>query len=88
MPEAQHQGFMPQQHSQQMQANGLPFQPVRQTSGLKQQHHVPQQDTDVDDSGIGMSLMDDELTLHKFGVTGPHVTMEGMRAPDMCVDPL
>ncbi|KAK4501196.1 hypothetical protein PRZ48_007003 [Zasmidium cellare] len=86
MTEAQQQNFPPQQP--QTHTHGLPFQPTRQSSGLKQQHHLQQQDHDIDDSGIGMSLMDDDLTMSKFGVTGPHVAMEGMGTTDMRVDPL
>ncbi|KAK3716806.1 hypothetical protein LTR37_006156 [Vermiconidia calcicola] len=48
------------------------------------QHHPPkhQHEADIDDSGIGMSLMDDDLTLSRFGAGGPHVGTE------MRVEPL
>ncbi|EME43198.1 hypothetical protein DOTSEDRAFT_132769 [Dothistroma septosporum NZE10] len=71
-----------QQHSH---AHGLPFQPVRQTSALSKQL---QPETNIDDSGIGMSLMDDDLTMSKFGVTGPHVAMDGMGTDDMGMNSL
>ena len=45
------------------------------------QAQKPQQESDIDDSGIGMSLMDEDLTMSKYGVTGPHVGMEVMGAP-------
>ena len=51
-----------------------------------QKHHS--QETDIDDSGIGMSMMDDDLTTKTFGVSGPHVGMEGMGASGVRVDPL
>lgn len=35
-----------------------------------------------------MSLMDEDLTLSKFGVSGPHVVTEGMGAQDIRVDAL
>ncbi|CAK3936466.1 Transcriptional regulator RFX1 [Lecanosticta acicola] len=69
------------QHQQQ-QVHGFHFPP--------QQHHHHQiaqhkqhHETDIDDSGIGMSLMDEDLTMSKFGVTGPHVAMEGVSATDL-----
>ncbi|UJO18592.1 Transcriptional regulator RFX1 [Fulvia fulva] len=83
MPDGSQQAYVPQQ--QQPHAHGLPFQPVRQTSGLSKQH---QPEPDIDDSGIGMSLMDDDLTMSKFGVTGPHVAMDGMGTNDMGMNPL
>ncbi|KAI7666586.1 hypothetical protein KC319_g6888 [Hortaea werneckii] len=62
----------------------LPFQPVPM-----QKHQSMQHDADLDDSGIGMSLMDEDLTATKFGITGPHVAMQGMGAPqEMRVEPL
>lgn len=73
-PNGQHQAYAATTHT-------LPYQ-------LAQHKHQPQHDADIDDSGIGMSLMDEDLTLSKFGVTGPHVDMEGMGAADMRVDPL
>ena len=75
--------FIPQQ---QQQVQGLPFHHHHQQQSqggpvkfpLQQQPH----EVDLDDSGIGMSLIDDDLTLAKFdNVSGPPV--EGMR-----VDPL
>lgn len=68
---------------------------------LPQQHHHhhslsfqqrPQkqqsQETDLDDSGIGMSLMDDDLAGKAFGVAGPHIGKNGMVAGGVPVDPL
>lgn len=52
------------------------------------QQHMMHQEPDLDDSGIGMSLMDDDLTLSKFGVTGPHVGAEGMGMAGVRVDAL
>lgn len=43
---------------------------------------------DLDDSGIGMSLMDDDLTMAKFGLTGAHVGQEGFMSADMSVNVL
>ncbi|KAK5135913.1 hypothetical protein LTR08_004371 [Meristemomyces frigidus] len=63
------------------QSHGLAYQPT-------QHKRHSQHDTDIDDSGIGMSLIDDDLTMSKFGGTGAHVEMDGMGAPDMRVDPL
>ena len=47
-----------------------------------------QQEIDLDDSGIGMSLMDDDLTMSKYGITGPHVGAEGMGLSGVRVDAL
>lgn len=65
------------QHQQQQQQSVVHHQ-------QQQQQHEP----DVDDSGIGMSLMDDDLTMSKFGVTGPHIGMEGMGMTDMRIETL
>lgn len=43
---------------------------------------------DLDDSGIGMSLMDDDLTMAKFGITGAHIGQEGFGGADMGVNVL
>ncbi|KAK4543088.1 hypothetical protein LTR36_005865 [Oleoguttula mirabilis] len=82
-PNGQHQTYAPPTGMNGMphQAHSLPYQPAHQ-----KQHS--QHDADIDDSGIGMSLMDDDLTMAKYGVAGPHVGMEGMGAADMRVDPL
>lgn len=69
---------------QQHQMQGLAFQHQHHQMPMQKQH----QDTDVDDSGIGMSLMDDDLTMSKFGATGPHVGMDGMGVGEMRVNPL
>ncbi|GAB7347693.1 hypothetical protein MBLNU459_g5256t1 [Dothideomycetes sp. NU459] len=57
-----------------------------------QTHNLPMQSSqdsgDIDDSGIGMSLMDDDLTLAKFGITGAHVGQEGFVGADMSVNVL
>jgi hypothetical protein len=45
--------------------------------------HAPsqlQQETDIDDSGIGMGLMDDDLTMAKFNV-GQHIGGDTMSLP-------
>lgn len=97
----QSQNFVQQQqhHLQQVQNQGLSFLAQHQNSGAKrqsqsqqqqqqQQQQMSQHETDVDDSGIGMSLMDDDLTMSKFGVAGPHIGMEGMGMTDMRIDPL
>lgn len=88
-PNGQHQ---PQQHQHHvyapaaamngMQTRNLPYQPVHH----KQQ--LSQHDADIDDSGIGMSLMDDDMNMAKY--MGQHADMHGMGvgAPDMRVDPL
>ncbi|WPH00710.1 Hypothetical protein R9X50_00354000 [Acrodontium crateriforme] len=76
----QHQSFV-HPHGMELHQN-MSFQ--HQHSQMKPQQH----DADIDDSGIGMSLMDDDLTFAKLGVTNPHVGMEGMGAPDMRVEPL
>lgn len=78
--------------SQQAQANTHEalFMQQQQTHNLAfhahpSKHHQ-QHDTDIDDSGIGMSYMDDEdLTFSKLGVSGPHV---GAGEMAMRVDPL
>ena len=84
-PNGQQQTYMPSANMNSMppQTHTLPYQPAPS----KQQQQIPH-DADIDDSGIGMSLMDDDLTISKFGVSGPHVAMQGMGAPDMRVDPL
>lgn len=38
-----------------------------------QTQNLPNEPTDLDDSGIGMGLVDDDLNLAKFGLTGAHV---------------
>jgi regulatory factor X len=40
-----------------------------------------QQETDIDDSGIGMSLMDDDLSMAKFAVNGQHMSTDTMALP-------
>ena len=76
----------------------LPFhpEPRKQPHQPQPQHHhqlQQHQDTDLEDSGIGMSLVGDEdLTMTKFGATGPHVATSaagmGMGTADMRVEPL
>ena len=56
------------------------------TMSFQQQHSTSKPEDNIDDSGIGMSLMDDDLTLSKFGISGPHVGMGG--TTEMRVDPL
>lgn len=75
--------FAPAANMAGMPPHQLAFQPP------PQKQHSMQHDNDMDDSGIGMSLMDDDLTVSKFGIAGPHVGMEGMGAPqDMRVEAL
>ena len=85
--ESQSQQFAPQQNAHMLpsQTRDLPFQSQDHMSGNKSQ---PKHDENIDDSGIGMSLMDDDLTMSKFGLSGPHVGMEGMNSADMRVEPL
>lgn len=50
----------------------MSLQPQQQMAQMV--HPQPQKpDNDFDDSGIGMGLMDDDLTMAKFGLTGAHV---------------
>ncbi|KAL1590374.1 hypothetical protein WHR41_00670 [Cladosporium halotolerans] len=61
----------PQPPPQDGQAFFMP-QPMSQPSSQLQQ------ETDLDDSGIGMGLMDDELTMAKFSVNGQHMSGDSM----------
>lgn len=79
MPANQHQ--MPLQQSQAFQDQGLHLQ----TQDMPLSNS---QDTDIDDSGIGMSLVDDDLALSKFGLAaGSHVGL-GMMGGEIGVDVL
>ncbi|KAK3676464.1 hypothetical protein LTR78_003740 [Recurvomyces mirabilis] len=49
---------------------------VQKPSQLSQQSQ--QHETDIDDSGIGMSLMEDEISMSKFGNLSAHVNMGGL----------
>lgn len=75
---AQHRQYAPyQQPTPEMpqhpyQLHGLPFQ----TSDP--QKHRPQHEADIDDSGIGMSLMDEDMSISKFDVSGPPTGMPGL----------
>lgn len=53
------------------------FMPQPMTHGPSQL----QQETDIDDSGIGMSLMDDDLSMAKFAVNGQHMSTDTMALP-------
>lgn len=54
-----------------------------------QRQQAPQHETDIDDSGIGMSMIEDDMTFPKVGMPGPHISAEGMNgASHMRVDPL
>jgi len=53
------------------------FMPPQMTHGPSQL----QQETDIDDSGIGMSLMDDDLSMAKFAVHGQHMSADTMALP-------
>lgn len=53
------------------QLHGLPYQ----TTDPQKQH--PQHEADIDDSGIGMSLMDEDLSIQKYEAAGPHVGIPG-----------
>jgi regulatory factor X len=98
--QSQQRHQMQHQQQQQAQINGLPFlsQHQAQQMGhslsqqghkLQQQQHQQQQqhDADIDDSGIGMSLMDDDMnSLGKY--TGVNGGMEGMVGQEMRVEGL
>lgn len=88
----------PHQHRQQAQmmemqrhqppANGMSFHPLL-PNNQKQPQPSLSHDADIDDSGIGMSLMEDDMAFAKHGVTGPHhAGVEGVLSNDMRVDPL
>jgi regulatory factor X, other len=75
--------------------HSLAFQQAQQSmmqaaQKQQQQHQSSQQqqqdDSNVDDSGIGMSLMDEDLS--KYHVSAPNVAMTGMGATEMRVEPL
>ena len=62
-------------------SQGLAFHPQHSTAGSQAKH-----DADIDDSGIGMSLMEDEMNFSKFGnLAGPNPHVDGA---SMHVDPL
>jgi len=75
----------PQQHMHFQQplphhtSNGLPTMLARKPQS---------QDTDIDDSGIGMSLMEDDMNAKGFGMPGPHLGMESMAASTAHVGPM
>jgi regulatory factor X len=51
---------------------------------MPQPMHAPSQlqhETDIDDSGIGMGLMDDDLSMAKFAVNGQHMSNDTMSLP-------
>lgn len=59
-------------HQQQQQKFVMPHtRPSLQSQSMPQS--LPNDPSELDDSGIGMGLMDEDLTLSKFGITGPHV---------------
>lgn len=61
--------MLPQQHQQHPPHDHTQFVQV------SQQHHEP----DIDDSGIGMTLMDelrDDLAASKYGSAGSHIGIE------------
>nr|POE65220.1 gpi mannosyltransferase 4 [Quercus suber] len=69
-PSAQYQDLHSKPHRQQQQ----------------QQQQAQQHETDIDDSGIGMSLIEDDLNFSKMGLPGSHVGVDGMSgASDMRV---
>lgn len=84
MQQEHQQQQMTQQQMSQQQSQQFAHMMMQQQ---QQQHMQPQlhvqthmrnvqmatpQDTDIDDSGIGMGLMDDELALAKFGAMNGH----------------
>jgi regulatory factor X len=92
MQDGTHHSFAAPQQPHQHQAT-LPFHGHQPTAGPKfhqqqQQQQQQSHETDIDDSGIGMSMMDDDLAMSKYGVPGPHVGMDGMGPTDIRVDPI
>lgn len=77
--------------SQQHHHHQMNFQQIPHGRAVQPPHSQKQQsqETDIDDSGIGMSLSDDDLTGKTFGASGPHVGMAGMgAAAGVHVEPL
>ncbi|KAF2766796.1 hypothetical protein EJ03DRAFT_376727 [Teratosphaeria nubilosa] len=93
-----HQNYMQQHHQTMSQQQHLPQQTTfsfqaqqAQMVPPKPQQQQQQQgnDTDIDDSGIGMSLIEEEMTMNKFRVSnGGHVSMAGIGGAEMRVDTL
>lgn len=77
-----------QQHQSQQFDFSVPLQmhshqQMSQQMSQQSQHNAPKQDHDVDDSGICMGLMDDDLNLAKFGLNGAHVGHDYVGGGDM-----
>jgi len=72
---------IPDMHNQPAPSHHLPFQ----NSG-PQRHQQQQAEADLDDSGIGMSLMDDDTNLSKYGVASPRLGVPGMGNPHAKVE--
>ncbi|KAH9827341.1 RFX DNA-binding domain [Teratosphaeria destructans] len=92
-----HQTYMQQAHQNMNQQQHLPQQTTfsfqaqqAQMVPSKSQQQQQQQgnDTDIDDSGIGMSLMEEEMTMNKFRVSNGHMSMTGIGGAEMRVDAL
>lgn len=73
----------PSQHDQQHQQQDFSFddsfsiQPHQQMSNQQQQQQqIKRHDDGVDDSGICMNFMDDDLNFAKFGMAGGHIGHE------------
>ena len=79
--QTQDQQHHPSQHEQSQQSNAqFSFD---EQSFMQPSQHVSQpvhkqshQEGDVDDSGICMNFMDDDLTFAKFGMSGAHIGHE------------
>ena len=74
------QQFQLSQHEQQQQQfsfeDQFSMQPNQQMSQQQQTQMKRQHDEGVDDSGICMNFMDDDLNFAKFGMTGAHIGHE------------
>jgi hypothetical protein len=69
---------MPVLNQQQALHDGPAFyMPQSMTHGSSQL----QQEADIDDSGIGMGLMEDDLSMAKFAVNGQHISADTMSLP-------
>lgn len=74
-PMHEHFSFQPSMHDHQQQQQPLTnnHQSRFQEDLYSSQHR---HDADIDDSGIGMSLTDDDLNLSKFGMSGHQISHE------------
>lgn len=67
------QRFQQQQQHQTHAHHAFEGQHSLTEAGENMQHPMQHNDTDIDDSGIGMSFVDDDLAMSKFGMAGSHV---------------